>query len=95
MPSFLSIDLLTYASTIDSIEGVLDNKNFKFVHGDICDEELVDKLFKEEGFDYVINFAAESHVDRSYLYEEVFYKGFREAYYFFERSNMIKEYEEE
>ena len=52
----------------------MDNERFKFVHGDICDEELVDKLFKEEGFDYVINFAAESHVDRSYLYEEVFYK---------------------
>jgi dTDP-glucose 4,6-dehydratase len=49
-------------------------KNFKFVHGNICDKELVDKLFKEEHFDYVINFAAETHVDRASLYPDIFVK---------------------
>lgn len=71
---FVCLDLLTYASSLDSLKEVMNNKNFKFVHGDICDIELVDKLFKEERFDYVINFAAESHVDRSFIYEELFYK---------------------
>ena len=71
---FVCLDLLTYASTLDSLEEVLNNPNFKFIQGDICDEELVDKLFNEERFDFVINFAAESHVDRSFIYEELFYK---------------------
>ena len=71
---FVCLDLLTYASSLDSLKEVMNNKNFKFVHGDICDKELVDKLFNEERFDYVINFAAESHVDRSFIYEELFYK---------------------
>ena len=71
---FVCLDLLTYASSLDSLKEVVNNKNFKFVHGDICDKELVDKLFNEERFDYVINFAAESHVDRSFIYEELFYK---------------------
>ena len=71
---FVCLDLLTYASTLDSLEEVLNNPNFKFFQGDICDEELVDKLFNEERFDYVVNFAAESHVDRSFIYKELFYK---------------------
>ena len=45
---FVCLDLLTYASSLDSLKEVINNKNFKFVHGDICDIELVDKLFKEE-----------------------------------------------
>ncbi len=60
------LDLLTYASSMESIEEFIGKDNFKFVHGDICDTELVDKLFREERFDYVVNFAAESHVDRSF-----------------------------
>ena len=71
---FVCLDLLTYASSLDSLKEVMNNKNFKFIHGDICDIELVDKLFKEERFDYIINFAAESHVDRSFIYEELFYR---------------------
>ena len=71
---FVCLDLLTYASSLDSLKDILNNDNFKFIHGDICDINLVDKLFSEEKFDFVINFAAESHVDRSYLYEELFYK---------------------
>lgn len=71
---FVCLDALTYASSIESLDEVINNKKFKFVLGNICDEELVDKLFREEKFDYVINFAAESHVDRSFIYEELFYK---------------------
>ena len=71
---FVCLDLLTYASSLDSLEEVIKNPNFKFIQGDICNEELVDNLFKEERFDYVVNFAAESHVDRSFIYEELFYK---------------------
>ena len=71
---FVCLDLLTYASSLESLKEVMDNPNFKFAHGDICDKELVYKLFREEQFDYVVNFAAESHVDRSYLYEDLFYQ---------------------
>ena len=71
---FVCLDLLTYASSLESLEEVMDNPNFKFVLGDICDKDLVDNLFESEQFDYVINFAAESHVDRSYIYPDLFYK---------------------
>ncbi len=59
------LDALTYAGNLRSLDGVKDNSNFKFVKGSISDKELVDKLFAEEKFDVVVNFAAESHVDRS------------------------------
>lgn len=59
------LDLLTYAGNLSTLEPVMDNPNFGFVKGDITDRELVTSLFKEERFDYVVNFAAESHVDRS------------------------------
>jgi dTDP-glucose 4,6-dehydratase len=59
------LDLLTYAGNISTLESVMNNPNFKFVRGDIGDRELVEKIFEEENFDVVVNFAAESHVDRS------------------------------
>ena len=59
------LDALTYAGNLSTLEPIMDNKNFRFVKGDITDRELVDKLFEEEKFDFVVNFAAESHVDRS------------------------------
>ena len=71
---FICLDSLTYASSLESLNDVINNPNFKFVLGNICDNFLVDNLFKEEQFDYVINFAAESHVDRSFLYADLFYK---------------------
>jgi dTDP-glucose 4,6-dehydratase len=61
----ICLDLLTYAGNLSTLEPVMDNPNFRFVKGDITDRELVTSLFKEERFDYVVNFAAESHVDRS------------------------------
>lgn len=59
------LDALTYAGNLSTLEPVMENGNFKFVKGDITDRELVEKLFEEEKFDFVVNFAAESHVDRS------------------------------
>lgn len=62
---FVCIDALTYAGNYNNIKELEERNNFKFVHGDITDRELIDNLFNEEHFDYVINFAAESHVDNS------------------------------
>ena len=59
------LDKLTYAGNLSTLEPVMDNPNFRFVKGDICDREAVKKLFLEEKPDIVVNFAAESHVDRS------------------------------
>ena len=66
-PSYriVCLDALTYAGNLSTLEPIMDNPNFTFVKGSITDRELVDKLFGEEEFDFVVNFAAESHVDRS------------------------------
>ena len=63
--NFVCLDALTYAGNLETLEPIKDKPNFKFVHGNICDRDLVYKLFADEKFDYVVNFAAESHVDRS------------------------------
>ena len=62
---FVCLDALTYAGNYNNIKELVSKENFKFVKGDITDRDLVDKLFAEEKFDVVINFAAESHVDNS------------------------------
>ncbi len=62
---FLCLDALTYAGNYNNIIDLEKKKNYKFVKGDIRDIDLIDKLFSDEKFDYVINFAAESHVDNS------------------------------
>ena len=59
------LDKLTYAGNLSTLESVLNLPNFKFVKGDICDRDLVYKLVEEEMPDVIVNFAAESHVDRS------------------------------
>ncbi len=59
------LDKLTYAGNLSTLAGVMDNPNFRFAKGDICDRAFVEGLFEEEKFDVVVNFAAESHVDRS------------------------------
>ena len=59
------LDLLTYAGNYGTIKDDVDGKRCVFVHGDIRDRELADRLFAENDIDYVVNFAAESHVDRS------------------------------
>ena len=68
------IDSLTYAGNLSTLEKALQNENFRFVKADITDREAVDKLFGEENFTAVVNFAAESHVDRSIESPEVFLK---------------------
>ena len=69
---FVCLDALTYAGNYNNIKMLEGKPNYKFVHGDITDKELVDKLFAEEKFDVVINFAAESHVDNSIKNPSVF-----------------------
>ena len=59
------IDKLTYAGNLATLEPILDRENFRFARVDICDREAVFRLFAEERPDVVVNFAAESHVDRS------------------------------
>ena len=66
------MDLLTYAGNIKNLDGLKDNPHFKFVKMDICDRDAIYDLFEKEKFDIVVNFAAESHVDRSIENPEIF-----------------------
>ncbi len=66
----INLDALTYAGNIENLNDVKDNPNYKFVHGNICDKRLVRDLISE--CDCVVNFAAESHVDRSITGPEIF-----------------------
>ncbi|MCG8605757.1 dTDP-glucose 4,6-dehydratase [bacterium] len=59
----INLDKLTYAGNLDNLKDLADNPRYEFVHGDICDEALIAKLMSR--VDLVVNFAAESHVDRS------------------------------
>lgn len=68
----ICLDKLTYAGNLSTLEKVKNNKNFRFVKADICDRQAVYKLFEEENPDIVVNFAAESHVDRSIETPEIF-----------------------
>lgn len=63
--SIINLDLLTYAGNLENLKELESNPNYKFVQGDICDAQLVNKLVKE--VDVIVHFAAESHVDRSIL----------------------------
>lgn len=69
---FVCVDALTYAGNYNNIKDLEGKKNFKFIKGDITDREFIYKLFEEEKFDIVINFAAESHVDNSIKNPSVF-----------------------
>jgi len=68
----VNLDKLTYAGHLSSIKDISSKKNYKFIKGDICNPEVVEKAMK--GVDYVVHFAAESHVDRSILSPQVFLK---------------------
>ena len=70
--SIINLDKLTYAGNPANLTLIEENPRYRFVHGDICDAALLDKLFAEEKFEAVINYAAESHVDRSLLDPESF-----------------------
>ncbi|MDU3212241.1 dTDP-glucose 4,6-dehydratase [Anaerococcus sp.] len=68
----ICLDKLTYAGNLSTLEPVMDNKNFIFYKMDICDRDAIYKLFEEEKPDIIVNFAAESHVDRSIEDPEIF-----------------------
>ncbi len=70
----VNLDLLTYAGNLETCKPVEGKPNYKFVKGDIADRKFIFKLFEEEKFDIVVNFAAESHVDRSITDPEIFVK---------------------
>ena len=61
----INLDLLTYAGCLENNGAVQDYPQYRFIHGDIRDREFIFELFEKEQFDWVVNFAAESHVDRS------------------------------
>lgn len=70
--SIVCVDKLTYAGNAENLKRALGYDNFRFVRADICDRKAMYKLFENEKFDVVVNFAAESHVDRSIENPEVF-----------------------
>ena len=70
----VNLDKLTYAGNLETCKPVEDKPNYKFIKGDIADREFIMDLFEKEKFDVVVNFAAESHVDRSIEDPEIFVK---------------------
>ncbi|MFV1973361.1 MAG: dTDP-glucose 4,6-dehydratase [Thiohalobacterales bacterium] len=68
----VNLDALTYAGNLESLQAIETAPGYRFVQGDITDRECVDRLFAEEAIDTVVNFAAESHVDRSILGPDAF-----------------------
>ena len=73
-PDYLivNLDKLTYAGNLENLAGFLEHPNHKFIKGDICDGVLVGKIIDQYQLDTIINFAAESHVDRSITEPKVF-----------------------
>ena len=70
--SVVCLDKLTYAGNMDNLASAQKSGHFRFVKGDICDRELLKRLFDEVRPDKVVNFAAESHVDRSIASPQIF-----------------------
>ena len=71
--SIVNLDKLTYAGNPENLKNAEKYRNYNFVKGDILDQDLVDKIFKKYSIKHVINFAAESHVDRSILGSGIFF----------------------
>jgi len=70
--NIVNLDVLSYAGSLENLKDVENNQNYKFIKGDICDTELVNDLVKN--IDLIVNFAAETHVDRSIMRSEDFIK---------------------
>jgi len=68
----VNIDSLTYAGNLENLQEVENNQNYLFINEDICNKEVLEKIFREHDINSVINFAAESHVDRSIEHPEIF-----------------------
>lgn len=71
---FINLDALTYAGNLDNLKDVDRCQNYTFIKGDICDTDLVESIFNKYAPKYVVNFAAESHVDRSIIDPQIFLK---------------------
>lgn len=72
--TIINVDLLTYAGNLENLMDIEGRENYKFIHADITDKEVIEKIFLEYEIDRVVHFAAESHVDRSIRNPEVFVK---------------------
>ncbi|MDQ0339458.1 dTDP-glucose 4,6-dehydratase [Caldalkalibacillus uzonensis] len=72
--TIVNVDLLTYAGNLENLKDVENNPNYHFVKGDICNKELLSYLVKQFDIDVIVNFAAESHVDRSITQPHIFVK---------------------
>ena len=70
----INLDKLTYAGNLENLKSIEEDARYTFVQGDICDKELVSSLFETNNINYVVHFAAESHVDRSIKEPEIFAK---------------------
>ncbi|QWG58713.1 dTDP-glucose 4,6-dehydratase [Bacillus mycoides] len=70
--NIVNLDALTYAGNLENLKDIEELSNYKFIKGDIADRQFINQLFKEENFDYILNFAAESHVDRSITNPDIF-----------------------
>ena len=70
--TIVNFDKLTYAGNLENLEDIEESHRYHFVKGDICDRALAGSTAKEYGIDAIINFAAESHVDRSILGPSIF-----------------------
>lgn len=68
----INVDKLTYAGNLENLTAIENSENYEFVHADICDKDAISSIFKKHNIDYVVNFAAESHVDRSIKSPEIF-----------------------
>jgi dTDP-glucose 4,6-dehydratase len=72
--NIINLDKLTYAGNLENLKEIEEDKRYKFIQGDVCDKELVTDIFKKYDINYVVHFAAESHVDRSISQPEIFAK---------------------
>lgn len=72
--AIINYDKLTYAGNLENLRSVEQDPRYTFIQGDICDKDLVSRVFVDYSIDYVVNFAAESHVDRSISDPEIFVK---------------------
>ena len=68
----VNVDKLTYAGNLENLASVMDDSRHRFIQADICDRDAMERIFAEHEIDYVVNFAAESHVDRSITDPDVF-----------------------
>lgn len=70
----LNLDNLTYAGNLENLRSIQDRSNYHFIKGDICNSQCIENIFQNYDIDYVVNFAAESHVDRSIKDPSIFVK---------------------